>query len=229
MTRLIVFDMDGVLVEVSESYRETIVRTVEHFTGKRITRELVQEYKNAGGWNNDWALSRKIAADLGVDVPYDTVVEYFNSIFFGNVTDGIPDGLMARERWIAAPGLLESLAASYEFSIFTGRLREEAMMTLRRFANGLRFDPLIGAGDVTRGKPDPEGLEKIRALRPGAELVYIGDTVDDARSSKAAGVPFIGIAAPGVPQRERLVELLEAESPLAILNDINELPKVLKA
>jgi HAD superfamily phosphatase len=220
--------MDGVLVEVSESYRETIVRTVEHFTGRRVTRDLVQDYKNAGGWNNDWALSRKIAADLGVDVPYETVVEHFNSIFFGNVVDGIPDGLMSRERWIAAPGLLEGLAASYRYSIFTGRLREEALMTLRRFAGGLRFDPLIGADDVSQGKPHPEGLEKIRALCPNDELVYIGDTVDDARSSRAAGVPFIGIAAPGVPQRARLIELLEAESPAAILNDINELPKVLK-
>ena len=47
-TRLIVFDMDGVLAEVTESYREAIVQTVEHFTGKRITRELIQEYKNRG-------------------------------------------------------------------------------------------------------------------------------------------------------------------------------------
>ena len=31
---MLVFDMDGVLVDVTESYRETIVRTVEHFTGK---------------------------------------------------------------------------------------------------------------------------------------------------------------------------------------------------
>ena len=30
---LIVFDMDGVLVDVTESYRETIAHTVEHFTG----------------------------------------------------------------------------------------------------------------------------------------------------------------------------------------------------
>ena len=28
---VIAFDMDGVLVEVSESYRETIVQTVKHF------------------------------------------------------------------------------------------------------------------------------------------------------------------------------------------------------
>ncbi len=30
---VLVFDMDGVLVDVTESYRETIQRTVEHFTG----------------------------------------------------------------------------------------------------------------------------------------------------------------------------------------------------
>ncbi len=47
--------MDGVLAEVTESYREAIVQTVEHFTGQRIARDLIQQYKNAGGWNNDWA------------------------------------------------------------------------------------------------------------------------------------------------------------------------------
>src|ERR1019366_7086234 len=75
---LIVFDMDGVLAEVTESYREGIVQTVEYFTGKKIEREIIQDYKNRGGWNNDWALSQKIAADLGVDVDYDTVVDQFN-------------------------------------------------------------------------------------------------------------------------------------------------------
>src|SRR6204780_5606484 len=90
---LIVFDMDGVLTEVSESYREAIVQTVEHFTGQRISRDLIQQYKNQGGWNNDWALSRKIAADLGAAVDYDTVVERFNQGFLGK--DG--DGLIQRE------------------------------------------------------------------------------------------------------------------------------------
>ena len=62
MDSLIVFDMDGVLAEVTESYREAIVQTVEHFTGQRIAREFIQQYKNAGGWNNDWAA---LAEDLG--------------------------------------------------------------------------------------------------------------------------------------------------------------------
>jgi len=226
---LLVFDMDGVLVEVGDSYRETICRTVERFTGQKITRELVQEYKNKGGFNNDWLLSQTIVADLGVQVAYETVVEYFNSIFFGNVVDGIPDGLMARERWIAKPGLLETLARRYQLSIFTGREREEAKMTLRRFANGLVFDPLIGADDVANAKPAPDGLLMIQKMFPGREMWYIGDTVDDARSARRAGVPFFGIAAPGVSQRGRLLELFEEENALAVLEDINQLPEVLIA
>jgi len=95
---MIIFDMDGVLVEVTESYRESIVRTVEHFTGQRIERSLIQQYKNSGGWNNDWSLSQKITADLGVAVEYATVVAYFQSIFFGSNGN---DGLMQREEWIA--------------------------------------------------------------------------------------------------------------------------------
>ena len=34
---VLVFDMDGVLVDVTESYREAIAQTVEHFTGARIS------------------------------------------------------------------------------------------------------------------------------------------------------------------------------------------------
>ena len=75
METVIVFDMDGVLAEVTESYREAIVQTVKHFTGTLIDRDSVQEYKNRGGWNNDWALSQKIASDFGVEVPYQTVVD----------------------------------------------------------------------------------------------------------------------------------------------------------
>ena len=220
---IIVFDMDGVLVEVSESYRETICRTVEHFTGRPITRELIQDYKNQGGWNNDWSLSQKICADMGVEVAYDTVVEYFNSIFFGENNDG----LILREQWFAAPGLLERIGQKHDFAIFTGRLRDEAGITLKRFANGLRFEPVIGADDVENGKPAPDGLFKIAARFPGRKLWYIGDTVDDARSSKAAGVPFIGIAAPNNSRYAELVLLLKVEGAVAILDDINQLETVL--
>jgi len=49
-----VFDIDGVLVEVMKSYREAIRETVLHFTGELVSQDEIQDFKNAGGWNNDW-------------------------------------------------------------------------------------------------------------------------------------------------------------------------------
>src|SRR5262249_34917584 len=161
-------DMDGVLTEVSESYRQSIVETVFHFTGQRVTRDLIQQYKNRGGWNNDWALSKQIASDLGVDPPYNEVVDRFNEIFLG--ANG--DGLITRERWFPQPGLLERLASECGLAIFTGRLRLEADISLNRFAAALRFDPIICADDVSVGKPAPDGLHAIQRRKPGCKLVF---------------------------------------------------------
>ena len=219
---LIVFDMDGVLVDVTESYRETIVRTVEHFAGVSITRSQIQDYKNQGGFNDDWKLSHHIIAQHGVAVEFQTVVDYFQGLFHGNGSDG----LILRERWMARDGLLDRLAARFDFAIFTGRMRWEAEVTLQRFAPSLRFDPVIGMEDVTAHKPAPEGLLKIAAA--GARKIwYVGDTVDDARCARAAAVPFIGIASPASPRRAELASLFEAENAVAVLDDINQLESVL--
>lgn len=223
---LLIFDMDGVLTEVSESYREAIVQTVRYFTGRQITRDDIQRYKLEGGWNNDWALSQKIARDLGVAVAYDDVVARFNRIFLGEAGDGA-GGLIARERWFPADGLLDRLGARFQLGIFTGRLRLEADITLRRFAPAVPFGPMICADDVARPKPDPEGLHLIAAAHPGSRIVYVGDTVDDARSAAAAGVPFIGVAAAAHSRRQELIALFEAENALAVVENVNELEEVL--
>jgi HAD superfamily hydrolase (TIGR01548 family) len=217
--QVLVFDMDGVLVDVTESYRETIIRTVENFTNQTITREQIQNYKNQGGWNNDWALSQKIAADLGVEVDYGEVVERFNEIFLGR--NG--DGLIQRERWLPQPGLLDRLGARYGLAIFSGRLRYEADITLRRFAPDVAFDPIVCADDVAKDKPAPDGLLAIQRMKPGRKLTYVGDTVDDARAAGAAGVPFIGIAAQSHSRRAELIRLFEVHKAVAIFEDVNQI------
>lgn len=221
---VIAFDMDGVLVEVGDSYRETIVQTVRHFSGASITRDRIQVYKNAGGWNNDWALSQKILADLGYPVDYDVVVERFNALFLGE--DGRP-GLIARERWIARDGLLERLADRFHLAIFTGRLRSEAGITLDRFTDPCPFDPIVCSDHVTNPKPHPEGLFAIQSAHPGLPIWYLGDTVDDARSARAAGVPFIGVVAREHSRRADVIRLFEQEQAVAIIDEVNELERVL--
>ena len=104
---VIVFDMDGVLVEVSESYREAIRETVRHFTGEIVSHDLIQDFKNAGRLEQRLAaVATDLILDRGGKVEYPDVVDYFNRIFLGE--NG--DGLILREQWMPRDGLLERLS-----------------------------------------------------------------------------------------------------------------------
>ncbi len=66
----IIFDFDGVLVQTSQSYRQTIRKVVDYYfleilglegkKGKLATLGDVQKLKDTGLYNNDWNLSHTI-------------------------------------------------------------------------------------------------------------------------------------------------------------------------
>jgi len=65
----LVFDIDSVLIDVCDSYREAICRTVQfyfkeilHFQGSQnlIYPEEIEHFKMAGGFNNDWDLTSAV-------------------------------------------------------------------------------------------------------------------------------------------------------------------------
>jgi phosphoglycolate phosphatase-like HAD superfamily hydrolase len=63
----IIFDFDGVLVQTSQSYRQTITEVVDYYfkellgltaeKGKLATLQDIQKFKDTGLYNNDWKLS----------------------------------------------------------------------------------------------------------------------------------------------------------------------------
>ncbi len=216
---VLVFDMDGVLVEVSESYREAIRETVKHFTGESVSHDLIQDFKNAGGWNNDWLLSHRLIADRGKDVDYAQVVEYFNGVFLGR--NG--DGLIQREKWLPHPGLLQRLGEKTKLAIFTGRAKYEADATLNRHAADIVFEPLVTDDSVPNPKPAPDGLRLIQRHYPNRNIWYLGDTVDDARSAQSAGIPFIGVSTPHNPRHAEIADILRGLGAFTVISDINQL------
>ena len=214
--KLIIFDMDGVLVDPARSYRQTVVETVANLGGRTSLAEI-EDYKNQGEWNNDWALTHRILADQGITSKYTDVQREFTRLFQG------PAGFVMQEEWLVAEGILERLSARHRLGIFTGRLQSDAAHTLQRFAAHVAFTPRICAEDVTNGKPAPDGLRRIQRDHPGAELVFLGDTIDDARSARLAGVPFYGIAKRGHLRRAELLRLFEEEQAVDVLENANEI------
>jgi HAD superfamily hydrolase (TIGR01548 family) len=222
---LVIFDMDGVLVDPAESFRKTVIETVRHFTGRDTAHERIVAIKNEGGYNDDADVALRIIREYGVDgVTRGEVEETGMRLFWGRNEDGMILG----ERWLAADGLLERLSERRRLAIFTGRGRRTARYTLQRFAPHIPFEPLMTSDRIERLKPAPDGLLKILEAVPGADPVYVGDNIDDARSARAAGVPFIGVAEAGLPRRGELTGLFEAEGALEIVETVNEIEQLLR-
>jgi len=57
----VVLDVDGVLVDVADSYRRAVVESVERVYGETVERGDLQRFKDAGGFNNDWELTYAVA------------------------------------------------------------------------------------------------------------------------------------------------------------------------
>jgi len=74
----VVLDIDGVLVDVANSYRRAIVESVDRVYGRTVDDAAVQRFKNAGGFNNDWELTYAAALFvLARDAGYDADVTTF--------------------------------------------------------------------------------------------------------------------------------------------------------
>ena len=194
--RAILFDLDGVLVDVSGSYRRAIEETVERFTGSRPSPGAVQRLKDGGGFNDDWALTAELIARAGVRAEYDAVVSEFNGRYRGESWNGF----ILSEPPLVSTGHLDALRRLFgRLGLVTGRPREEAEFTLARFGWTDRFDTIVAMEDTAgRGKPDPWPLQLALEqldLAP-REAAYVGDSVDDMVAARAAGCLAIGFVPP---------------------------------
>lgn len=72
-------------------------------------------------------------------------------------------------------------------------IRIEQILAVNHIAH--LVDAIIGADDVSRPKPSPEGILKIcRQFHVNhADMLYVGDSLVDAKAAQAAGVDFIAV------------------------------------
>lgn len=218
---VIIFDVDGVLVDVRESYQRTVLETVRHFTGKRAGRRELHEWKNRPGFNDDWKLTHAWVQDLGRHFSYADVKKQFERIYWG---DG-SGGNVARERWLLPRKQLQRLTNRAELAIFTGRTRAELDHTLKRFDARRYFSKIITVENVSKPKPAPEGLLRILDGRRPSMAVYLGDNVDDAQAARSADVAFAGVLPRrSVERRVRAASLRELGA-RTILGEVGELEK----
>ncbi len=192
--QILIFDVDGVLVDVRQTFGLSVLQTVRYLTGKRVTRTELDKWKAKPGNNDDWNLVSNWATALGRPTTYEQARDAFQPFYWGK--DG-KSGNVRKEKFLVTAGQIERWACRFELNLFTGRSRQEFSFTFERWPATRHFRTVITMDDVQQKKPHPEGLNKIIGKRDPSTTLYLGDNIDDALAARDAGVPFIAILAPG--------------------------------
>lgn len=218
----LLFDMDGVLADVSASFDAAIVRTAASF-GVPLHPSDVWSAKEAGGSNNDWQVTRTLMAARGVDLSLDVVIARFEEFYQGRPG---ASGLCELEAVIPPRRLIARLAARLPLGIVTGRPRRDARRLLERHGLEQYFAVLVTMEDASP-KPDPAPVA-LALDRLGVERAWmVGDTPDDVVAARKAGVVPIGVIAPGHPPEAMRRALLEAGA-ARVLADLSPLEDLLR-
>ncbi len=218
LSPLIVFDIDGVLADVSGSYIIAIKKTVEYFTARKISFDKIREYRNRGNLNNDWELTAAVIKDMGIAAGRKSIIKKFQ-YFYGQLKNN--------EKWILSKKALVMLSKNYNLAIFTGRPRKEAEYVLRENGAIDYFRIIIAMEDSSKQKPNPEGLLKIMEGYGNRKAYYFGDTVDDMKAAASAGITPIGVLPPQ-DKSLQLKNLLIKNGAKCVINDINKIMEAMQ-
>ncbi len=216
-----IFDIDGVVRDVGNSYRRALADTVERFTGGvyRPSDLDIDTLKSEGIWNNDWEASQELISRCflsqgqSIKTNYQEIVAFFQSRYRGEDPHNW-DGYICNEPLLLQPSYLEQLTtAGIPWGFFSGATRASANYVLSKRL-GLQ-SPLLIAMEDAPGKPDPTGLfaaveqleQNIDKMLP---VVYIGDTVGDMYTVEKARSRFpqrtwigVGVLPPHVQVTEQ--------------------------
>lgn len=224
--KILIFDVDGVLVDVRRSYWLSGLETMRFLTGKRVTWAQLHKWKSKPGNNDDWSMVSNWATALGRPTSYEEAREAFQQFYWGK--NGRP-GNVRKEKLLISARQIESWARGFELDLFTGRTRQEFSYTFDCWAGTKHFRTIVTMDDVKRKKPFPDGLLKILGRRDPATALYVGDNIDDALAARDAQVPFMAILRTATPGYRKLGVRFQELGALALLPNIASLNQWLPA
>jgi pyrophosphatase PpaX len=174
---LYLFDLDGTLIDsvaliLSSFHHTRLVHFGDHLPDEYYLETMGTPLRNA--------FERMATTPESVEAMVRTYVDY-------NLT--VHDDMVR-----AYPGVLEMIRALADqgarLGIVTSKMKKHAERGLRIAGLEGAFDVIVGADDVTRGKPDPEPvlLALSKHGRAATDALFIGDSPHDIEAGNRANV-----------------------------------------
>jgi phosphoglycolate phosphatase len=211
--RLVVFDLDGTLIDSSRDLATAVNAALRHFAPALppVPLETVRSFIGSGAR----VLMARSVAHVGLDRDPEEVLPAFLSAYGRCLLDTtrLYDGV---EQALAALG-------GHALAVLTNKPGDMSRTILDGLGVGRRFVRVYGGGDLPSRKPDPEGIFRLLAESglPPEDAAMVGDSAIDVRTGRAAGIRTIGVSY-GFDWAS-----LTAEPPDIVIDDMRSLPSVL--
>jgi phosphoglycolate phosphatase-like HAD superfamily hydrolase len=209
---LVVFDLDGTLVDSADTIYQTIRESLRRMNvSANITPETIRPFIGAH--------FKDIFAALRVDVDADEFLAVYKNLYFDYIDSSslYPDALETLDR------LRE---AGYKTALLTTKMQSQADRIAELFGLDKRLDYTLGRREGLPLKPDPAPLRLIvRELGASMERTAMcGDTEYDVGCAQNAGAYALA-ASYGFRTRDELLRL----NPDRVYDRLAELPAILAA
>ena len=212
MARLLVFDLDGTLVDSSRDIAAAANAALARLAPgtAAIPLDTILSFVGEGAR----LLVERCLGHAGLDLPADEVLRVYLECYAERLLDTTR----------LYPGVAEALDAlgGTTLAVLTNKPGDLSRAILEGLGVAPRFARIWGAGDVASRKPDPGGLWRLMAETDASagETWMVGDSATDVEAARAAGVKVAGVTwgfHPGA---------LRAAAPDLLIDDPRTLPSL---
>ena len=176
---LIVFDLDGTLIDSSRDLANAINALIEEYGGTRFEIADVMAMIGEGAA----VLVRRALTASGLDPESPGALERFLALYGERLTDHTRP----------YDGMLDVLAdlrkAGRTLAVLTNKPQRATTTIMERLGLAPAFSDVVGGDTAAGRKPDPAGLRQIigRAAATPASTLLVGDSPVDLETARRAG------------------------------------------
>ena len=178
-TTLIVFDLDGTLVDSQRDLAESTNEMLESYAGRALPIEAVAAMVGEGA---RLLVARALAA-AGLNPDVDEALARFRTIYDRRL-------LVHTRLYTGVPEMVRDLFGRARLSVLTNKPEGPARRLLEAFGLAGYFADVVGGDSGFARKPDPAGLQQLMAAgrSDAGSTIFVGDSMIDVETARRAGV-----------------------------------------
>lgn len=172
MKELIVFDLDGVLINSKDNMRESWESVQKTH---KVTVSFNDYFKHIG------KPFHNILTDLGIDESHDKIKLTYDLKSKSSIDDIKPYPYVIE--------VLNTLSLKYKLAIVTSKSKDRTEQILKSFP---KFDYVCSPCETLRGKPHGDQLDHVMKICKATpeKTIFVGDMIFDKQCAENCGVDF---------------------------------------